>query len=148
MKVEGAAELERALTRFADEFLDRFHATGLRAVAEKHREQTLWRFISKTDPLGRPWKKWSAAYAKTRGVEHSLLVASGDLLRSLHQGIYEQGNDLVFGTDVPYAENVQEDESGNDKRAFLGIGRKKDIKELQAELDDWLGRTVKRFGLA
>ncbi len=149
MNVEGAAELERALVKFADDFLERFRSTGLRAVAEKHREQTRRRFTTKTDPLGRPWKKWSDSYAKTRGAQHSLLVSSGDLLKSLGDGsIRKDGHDLEFGSDVPYAKSVQETATGEDKRPYLGIGKQSDIDELQATLDRWMGRTLKVYGLA
>lgn len=89
-------------------------ASAVKEVAEKRVR------VLKRAPNGRPWKRWSPAYAKTRGAQHSLLVDSGLLLRSFDTYASPGGHIAQVSNSAPYAGYVQA------LRPFLGLGKEED----------------------
>ena len=60
----------------------------------------------KRSPLGEEWHPWSPSYAKTRKSNHSLLIGTG----LLHRSIYGQSTEreAVAGSNIIYARIHQE----------------------------------------
>ena len=72
--------------------------------------------VTKTAPDGTRWRSWATSYAATRSSQHSLLVDTKKLLRSIEHYSAPSGKLASVRTKVPYAGYVQK------KRPFLGIG--------------------------
>jgi phage virion morphogenesis protein len=85
----------------------------------------------KTAPDGAPWASWSADYAVTRGPQHSLLRAGGDLLESVQN--YTTGTDVRVGTPLIYAAVHQfgSDDGDTPARPYLGLsdGDRREIRD-------------------
>jgi phage gpG-like protein len=84
-------------------------------------------------PDGRKWARWSPAYAATRGPQHKLLFADGDLADSLEAD--RNGDKYEVGSDLDYALAQQFGTlDGRLKpRPYVGTS-KKFLRELTAEL--------------
>lgn len=92
---------------------------------------------TKTDPDGKPWKPWSASYAKTRTARNSLLRDSDDMLRSI-QHIETDDTTAIFATEI-YA-GVQNSGSTDlhlPERRFIGLGAD-DITAIEDMALSWL----------
>lgn len=96
----------------------------------------------RTDPDGRPWKKLDLVYAarKRRGTKRDpastgdILVRYGRMLDSVTHNVND--DEIEIGASVDYAPFVDFD------RPFLGLSRDNE-KELDDELDDWLGEITR-----
>lgn len=89
-------------------------------VGKRIVEQTLRRFESKTDPEGKPWKRWSPNYTAPKHASHTLLKDTHTLHKAVAQNARDKflirDNTLVIGVDVAYAAPVQA------ARPFFGMG--------------------------
>ncbi len=117
-----------ASARRLDELARRFQAMHARAKNVQPRvARTLARRlkgiaenrvrVTKLDPAGRRWRPWSDSYARTRGPQHSLLVANGDLLRGFRAYASPSGRMVTLSNVEPHARWA------NIRRRFLGFGK-------------------------
>lgn len=147
---EGAKETVAALNRMRNSFAAGIEKRALRKLAATVGKQTVKRVRStKRDPGGRPWKAWSPSYAATRRSGHSLLIDKEELLAGLedtsgtNEAIQRDGKETLYGSDALYAQHVQR------VRPFLGVkDGSAEHDELQAVLDDWGEREMRRRGFA
>ncbi len=93
---------------------------------------------TKAGPDGTPWKAWSPEYAKTRGVQHSLLVGEGELLDSIQS--YSDGHEARVGTPLIYGAihqggGAEVGKPGLPERPYLGMSAEdeRDIDDLVRE---------------
>ncbi|ALG69420.2 phage virion morphogenesis protein [Beggiatoa leptomitoformis] len=98
----------------------------------------------KTAPNGTRWQQWSKRYARTRKPEHSLLIDTGDLLKSIHNGVINTAEAFV-ATDSVYGAVHQ---FGNPKknipaRPFFGLSED-NKNDVEAELTEWIKQRLKR----
>lgn len=146
-------ELDVSQVRLLLGHVQRFHAwcvspeSASQAVGELVRVQTRHRIErEKKAPDGAAWAPWSAAYAKTRGPQHSLLIDTRDMVDGLDMQF--SGPDAIVSSDRPYAGKNQA------TRPFLGLS---DANAVEVEhtlaasaLNAWLGQSggPSVFGLA
>jgi phage virion morphogenesis protein len=105
-----------------------------RAIGRKLVEQTRRRIqVEKTDPDGNPWEKWSTDYAATRGAAHSLLIDSGDLLKSIKASVTKDGVSVTSDRDYALAVHAE--------RPFLGVSDS-NSDEISELMHDWMKRTL------
>lgn len=98
----------------------------------------------KTDPEGRPWVKWSDAYAAVRPERGGLLDRDGGLVDSI---AYEVDGDAVtVGSNLVYAlvhQEGREDDMGIPARPYLGISAE-NLDDLGQLVIDFVAREVRR----
>lgn len=82
---------------------------------------------TKKDPNDKPWKKWSKATAKARARKGNaalgLLFDSGNLARSITSRVTSK-NKLKVGTNVHYAQYLDEGTDNMPARPFIGISKR------------------------
>jgi hypothetical protein len=137
-------ELDTAQVLLLLGHVQRFHLwcmspeSASKDVGELVRTQTKHRIErEKKAPDGTPWAPWSAAYAQTRGPQHSLLIDTRDMVDGLD--MQYSGPDAIVSSDRPYAGKNQA------TRPFLGIS---DANAVEIEhtlaasaLNAWLGQS-------
>lgn len=102
--VIGLHEMERLRRRFQD-LAEAMGDTDrlTRAIGDQQMNSARRRIReTKRAPDGKRWRAWSAAYAKTRGAQHSLLVSEGHLADSITYEVTSPGEVLV-GSNLKYA---------------------------------------------
>ncbi|OEU65816.1 MAG: phage virion morphogenesis protein [Desulfovibrio sp. S3730MH75] len=119
-----------SLNRVADVANSRELLDTVGAVIESSTRRRIQ--IEKQTPEGKPWKPWSANYAKTRHSGHSLLSGHGDLLDTIFHDV--DGDAAVIGSPLVYAAIHQfGGEAGRGlkvtipARAYLGISKQDEL---------------------
>lgn len=117
---QGLAEADEGLQR-----LQQSIANGrdlLRGVGALVKGQTQKRINDdKRAPDGDRWPEWSPEYAKTREPQHSLLVSSGQLFKSITH--MANGKVVIVGSNMQYAKWLQEGTRKMPRREFLGLSQ-------------------------
>ena len=94
----------------------------------------------KRSPEGDDWQAWSDDYEARRPAGRSLLYGEGDLEESIEA--FVQGEELILGSDEPYAAVHQFGSEGDGPipaRPYLGISAE-NAAALDEEIGDWLAR--------
>lgn len=100
-------------------------------------------FETKRTPSGKRWAPWSTSYAKTRGPQHSLLRAGGDLADTMAHEVDGKSAVLV-GSSMVYAATqlYGDDARGIPGRAYLdtepGFADSRDREEIRDIARDFL----------
>lgn len=98
----------------------------MRTVAQGVEHQTRRRiFFEKRAPDGRPWRPWSASYARTRGAGHSLLIDTRAMVDGLDSS--STAREATIFSRRPYAGRNQR------TRPFLGLSA-----ENVRDVEQWL----------
>lgn len=99
------------------------------------------RFLSETDPEGRPWIPSRAGISRRAKGGGGTLFDTGRLFRSLQ--VYKtRAGERRIGTDVPYAPKHQKGLDGMVKRPFLGFsaGDETMVHQIvKLRLNDYIG---------
>ena len=133
VKCDGVQRLDRALSNYASTLSGPGRSELLSSVAAEVESQTRQRIESEREsPDGRPWREWSAAYAKTRHANHALLQNTGHMLDSIVHDV--QSHEAAVGTGMEYAARQHA------MRPFLGVSR-----DNLAELERVLANFADRF---
>lgn len=134
MIVENAQQISRVLEKLS-RFSEDVRRDCLKRLAAEVKNRTKKRFTTKRAPDGSRWEKWSESYRATRSSRHSLLFATGLMLRSISVRSSSEG--ITIGSPRTYAEAVQ------DKRPFLGIGAS-EVKPLERMVGSWAAQEMRR----
>lgn len=121
---QAIADLNLIVARMAD-MEPALASIGARQVREIGERIT----TGKMEPDGMPWHSWAPFTREQRelkgNVPQGLLWDTGTLLHSIHA---QTGlNSVTIGTEVPYAQELQEGRSDMPPRPFVGWGEA-DIK--------------------
>ena len=129
------APLSRSLQGM-QRFAEKVRREAFKRLGAKVKEQTRARITTtKKGPDGQRWKAWSDAYAATRTKRHSLLYATGLMLRTI--SVRSSADGITIGSPRTYAAAVQAE------RPFLGIGPR-DVPVLDRMLGSWAAQEMKR----
>lgn len=105
--------------------------------------QTRLRFETQgPDPSGKPWRKWSEKYAKTREGDKRLLQDTGMLLKSITKIASEK--DVIVGSNLTYAGSHQYGDPSRriPARPYLGLSSK-DRDQLSVSIERWIQEKMK-----
>lgn len=115
--------LRAAVSRLRQRMSDTERLTA--AMGPVLQRQTQTRITDeKTDPSGKPWKKWSPSYAATRNATHSLLIDTRAMVNTIEWRM--SGDEVTVGSSRPYAGYV------DNVRQFVGLsdGNERELEML------------------